>query len=103
MSSGGFAMKHLMTNSVSVDLLCVCQHDPLPYFMCPELFVLFCLKVHTAHHLCVKVPFVLLDVLDFLWLSPFCRQNRTKDVINTQNGMLDRANLMPPNLVRHVF
>lgn len=45
MSSGGFTKKDLMTTSVSVDLLCVCQHEPLSYFMCPELVVLFCLKV----------------------------------------------------------
>lgn len=38
-----------------------------------------------------------------LRLLLFCRQNHTKDVINRQNGMLDGANLMPPNLVRPVF
>lgn len=37
-----------------------------------------------------------------LRLSLFCLQNRTKDVINTQNGLLDGANLMHPNLARPV-
>lgn len=47
MSSGGFAKKPLMTNSASGDLLCVCQHEPLSYFLCPELIVLLCLEVLT--------------------------------------------------------